>query len=316
VSAWFPSGEQTLATGLAVLAINLGSIVSFLAGPAIIDDPVMIFPGIINSTINSTGWNNSHTTFPRWDITMTLRSQIGNFMLFHLLLAILVLVLFISYFPSSPDIPPEHSKAFPRLKPLIGLRVALRNTNIICLLLVNGLISLPFMWEVSLMDVTLKPFRITEKVVGYLTSITIIVSGMLIIPTSRMNDRFPAKTKSILLTLFSLASFCSVILGCQTLGFVGSSNTSLSIFVVLSGSLLACGKPILLQTAAELAYPVPEVVVTALMNQTTCLMTGTFLLLYSISSLVSTWSPLCLLVAPVLAILAMSKVQFGDWDGL
>ena len=30
------------------------------------------------------------------------------------------------------------------------------------LLLVNGLTSLPFMWEISLMDVTLKPFRVNE----------------------------------------------------------------------------------------------------------------------------------------------------------
>jgi len=306
VSAWFPSGEQTLATGLAVLGINLGSIVSSLAGPAIIEDPVMIFPGITNSS----GWNHS-PTFPPWlDVTLILRSQIANFMLFHFFLALVVLALVVSYFPSSPEIPPESSKSVPRLKPMDGLRVALMDKNIIFLLLVNGLISLPFMWELSLMDVTLKPFKVNEKVVGYLTTTTIIVSGLLIIPMSRMNDRFPAKTKTILLTLTSLASISSIILGSQTLGFVGSSHTSLFIFVVLSGSLLACGKPILLQAAAEVAYPVPEVVVTALMNQTTCLMTGTFLFLYSLSPLFAAWSPLCLLVAPVLAIFALTKVDF------
>ena len=53
-----------------------------------------------------------------------------------------------------------------------------------------------------------------------------------------------------------------------------------------------------------------QVVVTALMNQTTCLMTGTFLFLYSLSPLFAAWSPLCLLVAPVLAIFALTKVDF------
>eukprot|EP00092_Neocalanus_flemingeri_P029712 GFUD01032260.1.p1 GENE.GFUD01032260.1~~GFUD01032260.1.p1 ORF type:complete len:520 (+),score=131.72 GFUD01032260.1:239-1798(+) len=306
VSAWFPSGEQTLATGLAVVAINLGSIVSSLAGPAIVDDPVIMYP----ATTNSTGWTHSSTSPPWLDNSSTLRSQIGNFMFFHFLLALLVLVLVVPYFPSSPDIPPENAKSVPRLKPMEGLRVALSDKNIILLLLVNGLSSLPFMWMMSLMDVTLKPFGINEKVVGYLTSITIIVSGILTIATSRMNDRFPAKTKPILLTLLSLASLCSTILGFQTLGFVATSHTSLFISVVLSGSLLACGKPILLQAAAEVAYPVPEVVVTALMNQTTCLMTSTFLFLYSMSPLVAAWSPLCLLVAPLLAIFALTKVQF------
>merc|ERR1740137_315169 len=167
----------------------------------------------------------------------------------------------------------------------------------------------------SLMDVTLKPFRVNEKVVGYLTTVTIIVSGLLIISTSRLNDRFPAKTKTTLFILISLAAICSVILGFQTLGLVDTSHTSLFVFVVLSGSLLACGKPILLQSAAEVAYPVPEVVVTALMNQTTCLMTGSFLFLYSLFPMVATWSPLCLLFSPLLAILALTKAKFAGCAG-
>merc|ERR1719347_1066143 len=118
----------------------------------------------------------------------------------------------------------------------------------------------------SLMDVTLKPFRLNEKVVGYLTTVTIIVSGFLIILTSRLNDRFPKRTKTTLLVLISLASLVSAILGFQTLELVATSHTSLFLFVILSGSLLSCGKPIILQAAAEVAYPVPEVVVTALLN--------------------------------------------------
>jgi len=311
VNAWFPSGEQTLATGLAVLSINLGSIVSSLAGPAIIDDPAVLFPVVSNSS----GWNHSPTSHTWVDVTMTLRTQIGNFMFFHFLLALIVLVLVIGYFPSRPDIPPETAKSVPRLKPMDGLRVALKDRNMIFLLLVNGLTSLPFMWEMSLMDVTLKPFSVNEKVVGYLTSITIIVSGILIIASSRMNDRFPGKAKIILLTVISLAALFSTILGCQTLRFVASSHFSLFISVVLSGSLLACGKPILLQSAAEVAYPVPEVVVTALMNQTTCLMTGSFLFLYSLFPMVATWSPLCLLFSPLLAILALTKAKFAGCAG-
>ena len=152
--------------------------------------------------------------------------------------------------------------------------VFIRDRNLFYLLLVNGLTSLPFMWEMSLMDVTLKPFRVNEvscttetefhnfcvqKVIGYLTSITIIVFGLLIISTSRLNDRFPTKTKTTLLILISLASVCSTILGFQTLGLIATSHNQLFIFVVLSGSLLSCGKPILLQAAAEVAYPVPEI---------------------------------------------------------
>jgi len=303
VSAWFPSGEQTLATGLGVLAINMGSIVSSLAGPAFVEDPVMLIP----DRMNSTTWNQSHSYL---DITWTLRAQIGHFMTFHFLMAMVVFALIVAYFPSRPEIPPENAKSTPRLKPMEGLRVALRDSNLFLLLLVNALTSLPFMWMMSLMDVTLKPFRVNEKVVGYLTTVTIIVSGLLIISTSRLNDRFPAKTKTTLLILISLAAICSVILGFQTLGLVDTSHTSLFVFVVLSGALLSCGKPILLQAAAEVSYPVPEVVVTALMNQTTCLMTGTFLFLYSMSPTFATWSPLCLVVCPILAIFALTRSRF------
>jgi hypothetical protein len=306
VSAWFPSGEQTLATGLGILAINLGSIVSSLVGPAFVEDPLMLFP---DRTNRSSEWNQSH---PWLDITWTLRSQIGHFMTFHFLLAVVVLVLVIIYFPSKPDIPPENEKSTPRLNPMEGLRVACRDKNLFFLLVVNALTSLPFMWEMSLMDVTLKPFRLNEKVVGYLTTATIIVSGLLIIVTSRFNDRFPDKTKPTLLILFSLASIVSAVLGFQTLGLISTSHSSLFSCVVLAGSLLSCGKPILLQAAAKAAYPVPEVVVTALMNQTTCLTTGTFLFLYSISPLFASWSPLCLVVSPILAILALTQATLTE----
>ena len=100
-----------------------------------------------------------------------------------------------------------------------------------------------------------------QKIVGYLTTATIIVSGFLIIFTSKLNDRLPNKTKTILTILISLASVVSTILGFQTLEIISTSNTSLFIFVILSGSLLSCGKPIIMQAAAEAAYPVPEVAI-------------------------------------------------------
>jgi len=303
VAAWFPSGEQTLATGFGVLAINLGSILSSLVGPAFVEDPLMLFP---DRTNRSAEWNQSH---PWLDITWTLRSQIGHFMTFHFVLAVVVLALIIIYFPSQPDIPPEIAKSTPRLDPREGLRVACRDKNLFFLLVVNALTSLPFMFMMSMMDVTLKPFRLNEKIVGYLTTATIIVSGFLIIFTSKLNDRLPNRTKPILTILISLASVVSTILGFQTLEIISTSNTSLFIFVILSGSLLSCGKPIIMQAAAEAAYPVPEFVVTALLNQTTCLTTGSFLFLYSMSSTFASWSPLCLVISPILAILALSQTQ-------
>jgi hypothetical protein len=60
------------------------------------------------------------------DITWTLRSEIGNFMTFHFLMALVVFALVAVYFPSSPEIPPENAKTIPRLKPMDGLRVVLR----------------------------------------------------------------------------------------------------------------------------------------------------------------------------------------------
>ena len=106
-----------------MLAINLGSIVSSLAGPAFVEDPVMLLPDRTNS---SSWWNHSHTYPPWMDITWTLRSQIGNFMTFHFLMALVVFALVAVYFPSSPEIPPENAKTIPRLKPMDGLRVVLR----------------------------------------------------------------------------------------------------------------------------------------------------------------------------------------------
>ena len=97
----------------------MGSIVSSLAGPAFVDDPVMLIP----DRMNSTTWNQSHSYL---DITWTLRAQIGHFMTFHFLMAVVVFALIVAYFPSKPEIPPENAKSTPRLKPMEGLRVALR----------------------------------------------------------------------------------------------------------------------------------------------------------------------------------------------
>ena len=38
-SAWFPPGERTTATGIAIVFNNLGNAVSFLVAPAIVPDP-------------------------------------------------------------------------------------------------------------------------------------------------------------------------------------------------------------------------------------------------------------------------------------
>ena len=38
-SAWFPPGERTTATGIAIVFNNLGNAVSFLLAPAIVPDP-------------------------------------------------------------------------------------------------------------------------------------------------------------------------------------------------------------------------------------------------------------------------------------
>ena len=38
-SAWFPPGERTTATGIAIVFNNLGNAVSFLLAPSIVPDP-------------------------------------------------------------------------------------------------------------------------------------------------------------------------------------------------------------------------------------------------------------------------------------
>jgi len=300
VTSWFPQGEQTLATGVAVLAINIGSIVSSLVGPAIVQDPIILFPDI-NHTSSHTHW---------LDVSWKLRSQIGHFMLFHFILVLIVLLLVFIYFPSAPNkLLQSRSRADTGEKSSIGIKEALRDENLQLLLFINSSLSLPFMWEMSLLDVTLKPFNVNQKTVGYLTTITIVFSGLFIIITSRLNDKFPSKTKTLLIGLTLLASIFSSLLGLQTLGIITSSRLFLFLCIILSGSLLSCGKPILIQAAVEITPHIQEPVVTALLNQTFCILTSTFLFFYSISPIFASWSSLCLIISPLMALIALSRVS-------
>lgn len=126
-STWFPMHQRTTATAISTVAGYVGFSLSFLVGPAFVDD--------VNDS-NAVKISDNY----RLNITeeKKFEKQINTFLYFEAVLQTVLFVAILAYFPSKPPNPPSLSASTDRLDFKGGVGELSKNRNFLLLGTIYG----------------------------------------------------------------------------------------------------------------------------------------------------------------------------------
>jgi len=256
-SAWFPPGERTTATGIALVFNNLGNAVSFLAAPAIVPDPPIV---------NDNSTSNASCPKIEQDWSDLISFRLSLLMYLEASLVGLCFILIVCHFPSRPKIPPSLTSSMERLNFLAGVKAICMNKKALLMTLsfslFNGLIA---SWY-SVMNITFKPLPLGDSqdvdgVIGYIGLIAIVANSVCTILVSAIVDRLKGRMKRALMVVMTLGILCWIWMCLLCLGVIPFSLPQLYASTVLASALTYSSGPIFFEFTVELVYPVPEGIV-------------------------------------------------------
>jgi len=307
-SAWFPPGERTTATGIALVFNNLGNAVSFLAAPAIVPDPPI--------TDNSTG--NASDACPKveqeWRDLVNFRLSL--LMYLEAALVGLCFLFIVVHFPSRPKIPPSVTSSMERLNFLAGVKAICMNKKALLMTisfsLFNGLIA---SWY-SVMNITFKPLPLGDSqdvdgVIGYIGLIAIVANSVTTITVSAIVDRLKGRMKRALMVIMTLGILCWIWMCLLCLRVIPFSLPQLYASTVLASALTYSSGPIFFEFTVELVYPVPEGIVGGFLTCVYNTVGMIFLFLFYIPGIDANpeWIPIAIMSSVTLSLPLMLLVK-------
>jgi len=300
---WFPSEQRATATGLTITCANMGSLLPALTSPLIVSDPgedsndtQSCIPGGSTTPQHSNAAINTSQSRPPFNPTANsslvnsminddvtqVRSEILSYFLMYLGLSTVLMTVFLVYFPREK--PPSRRRrngdrdGDETTRQLSDLRVVLKTfakliskPRILFIMILQALSSVPFIWGVTLLTVTLSnPLKVDQKSISGLIIVTTLVASAATILVSRVADicfRFRLKV----LTLILLALHAGFMIGlgvCVLRGDTSYTNIAcVYVFYVAAISLLNATSPLMYELTAEMSYPITEEFLGGLLNQ-------------------------------------------------
>ena len=186
-ATWFAQGQTATSTGIACMMANLGGILPSIIGPLIVTDPFR------NPSVK----------------IETIQSEIYRYMLMYLILSLILFAIFWFHFPDNNSI--EQPDLNESVKSDI-IKV-LSNGNVILIILVASLGSIPHIWGSTLLTVTLSKLEIYQNFVGAVTTLSLISSTVFTFILARMADLyFVQNLKNLIMGLMPLHTLTMVVL--------------------------------------------------------------------------------------------------------
>lgn len=311
---WFPSEQRATATGLTITCANMGSLLPALSSPLIVSDPM---------DKNFSSSTNCNSTQFDDDNKQEIRSEIFSYFLMYLGLSTVLMTVFLVYFPSEKPARRNggaENQDDVTTRQLGDLRIVLKTfaklmskPRILFIMTLQALSSIPFIWGVTLLTVTLtKPLNIDQKTVSGLIIVTTLVAALTTVFISRIADLcFRFRLKVLTLILLVLHAAFTIGLGVCALrshDTSWSNKAMIFIFYVASISLLNASSPLMYELTAEMSYPITEEFLGGLLNQFNNLVGVLFYVAFSQLSNGSghdfTWLFYVLMVTPTVVTLA------------
>ncbi|XP_064644441.1 solute carrier family 49 member 4-like isoform X2 [Lineus longissimus] len=267
VAQWFPTEERVLATALITLTAPLGQAASSVIGPQVVRDHLktVVTPDNCTDELLKQYRSNfeciqlghdlpSAEVHNRHDLYM----DINIFLFSQMVLAVLIFILTLVYFPPRPRLPPTMSAAGDRLNARIGIRKMIRNRDFWCFCIVASLPYGCLTGWIPLLEPNLRPLGYSQKEAGLISFFSLTVGAVMGICSGYVLSRLRRHTKRILLLLLILAAGMVTWFTLQCWGTAPHSTATLYISSI---SIVVC--LYVLTTAAvdvlcEVSYPVPE----------------------------------------------------------
>ena len=171
-TTWFPPNERTTATAIGALAANFGAALAFFIGPSMIP---RTFDNSENSKLNLTIKE-----------IRVIEVRLKDYFYLQTGLAAFLFLCVVVYFPAKPPLPPSIAalkRKTTEISYIEGIKMLMCNWSYWLLVFVFALsFGIYFGWT-SVLDLAVQPFKISEKISGWLGtggSLAGIISGIII----------------------------------------------------------------------------------------------------------------------------------------
>ncbi|XP_046862071.1 solute carrier family 49 member 4-like isoform X2 [Xenia sp. Carnegie-2017] len=269
-STWFPQHQRTTATAISTVAAYIGFSLSFLIGPAFVDD-------VKDSNAVKIGDNYRLNTTEE----KKYEKQINTLLYFEASVQTILFFVILAYFPSKPPKPPSLSASTDRVDFKDGARKLSKNFNFLLLSTIYGASTGVFGGWCAILYQNLSEYgvQVNENFAGLLGFIAVTsgaISGVLF---STFADRFSGHLK-LLLIIFMACSFYSVLLIYYVFTGIVRFNKGLAyVLFSLSGFFVNGTIPLFFELGVELTYPVAEGITSGAMTFFNNVVASLFLLL-------------------------------------
>ncbi|KAL7635642.1 UNVERIFIED_CONTAM: hypothetical protein RMT77_013459 [Armadillidium vulgare] len=283
-STWFPMEERATATAVAAVATQLGGAGMYLS-PLLVRTP---------------------------DDILT-KDEIANdifiLMYIHFGMAAAGFIAAFLYFPEKPSKPPSVSSSMERINYFTSIKLIMRNPQVLCVITAYVFsMSIPLTW-VSIMNFSLECLGVAQTESMWIAITACLASPLFSFVVARVTDHSYGYLKVTILGLLLSSSCFYIWILLMTETVASSSYAALFVAVVFAISLQYSSVPLLIELAAELAYPCPESVIGAILTIMMDIVDTVFLLVLMVPSKCFQWVSYCLLGSSFLTIIPMMFVK-------
>ena len=184
---WFGPRQTATSTGMACTFANLGGILPSIVGPIWVTDP----------------YKNPEVP------VQEIQQEIYNYMLLYLVLSLILFGIFWMHFPENQNFEQPDLNESVRT----DIIQILKSGNVILVILVASLGSIPHIWGSTLLTVTLSRLEIYQNFVGAITSISLISSTIFTFTLTRCADLyFGQSLKNLIMGLMPVHALTMIVL--------------------------------------------------------------------------------------------------------
>lgn len=267
----------------------MGNGISFLIGPLIVPfdesfDPANLTDVEVEDTIN------------------TSKDNIQYYMIGNAVVAGLLLILFIVYFPNKPKHPPCASSSVVRTHFSKGIKDMCRNKQLwlccLCYAISNGVQAA---WQ-GVMALNFAPLGVSDSDIGQIGFISVFCQCAMASLVAYGQDYFRDHIKPSLIVLLTLATICFIWLALLCFEVIPFSMWQLYVATILAVSFNYSCVPLFFEYAVMMAHPVPEGLVGAFLTGVLNVVALLFFLVFFIKDIGYDWMNYSLVIGLIISL--------------
>ncbi|XP_052254255.1 solute carrier family 49 member 4 homolog isoform X2 [Dreissena polymorpha] len=297
---WFPPEQRTTATAVGLIWNTLGLAVSFILGPYLVplrelhpNNTTMNISTIVAQGVVGDNYTNLTNSFIDYDIPKE-RDDLMLYMYYSCGWSVFCLLLFFTYFPSKPPLPPSPTASMQRLEFKVGLKKLLVNRTFWLLCFAYGVSGgILSCWQ-GVLDVNLSDHDVSQDMAGWLGFYGVIATCVAALGVAKA-DIFAKHTKWFLIGLYLSGGACFIVFVLALISVVPDTAVVLYSTYIIANLLLGASSPLFFEMACEVTYPIAEGITNLVLTLVNNIAGLVFLFVQLIPNIGTMWENWCLL---------------------